>query len=123
MTLSQIKVILVTAVATISGSFIVILILTNLGLKSQIDRLNNEIKVLTAENQGLLTSINFQNEQIRLHQVDIVKYRNQKPKIVKEVEVKYKTITEKAIVKVPDEQCQQQLQLIQEATNAYFNMP
>lgn len=123
MTLSQIKAILVTAVATISGSFIVILILTNLGLKSQIDRLNNEIKVLTAENQGLLTSINFQNEQIRLHQVDIVKYRNQKPKIVKEVEVKYKTITEKAIVKVPDEQCQQQLQLIQEATNAYFNMP
>lgn len=72
-------------------------------------------RVKQTELLSLSTHLQEQNEAIKKLKIDVEKYKNKKPKIVKQIVTKYEE------VQVKDETCEAELESISQLTKLFFN--
>lgn len=87
---------------------LIILIISNLALKSEVDKLR-------ADKALLDSAIELQNDIIKKNELDLEKYKNKKPQVIEKIIKKYEKVP------IKNETCEKELQTIKNALNAYFN--
>lgn len=91
----------------ISGAMLIFCVISNLILKSRIER-------LIIEKSKLEQTLDIQNQMIEHNKVEIETYKAQKPKIVEKIKTKYQTI------KIKDDTCENELQTLKDTLNVFF---